>query len=176
MDVKELVELAWGLAHSKQPFLWMLRPGSIYGVEWIEILPEGFKENISDRGYNIKWVPQKKVLAHCAIGGFFSHCGWNSTLESICEGIPIICKPCFGDQKVNARYVSHVWTVGLELESDKLERGEIERAIRRLLVNEDIKEMRKREKNLKERCELCIREGGSSSNSLSELINMIKSF
>jgi hypothetical protein len=60
---------------------------------------------------------------------------------------------------VNARYVSHVWKVALELESDKLERGEIERAIRRLLVNEDRKEMRKREENLKERCELCIREG-----------------
>jgi hypothetical protein len=176
MDVKELVELAWGLAHSKQPFLWVLRPGSIYGAEWIEVLPEGFKENIGDRGYIVKWAPQKKVLAHCAIGGFLSHCGWNSTLESICEGIPMICKPCFGDQKVNARYVSHVWKVGLELESDKLERGEIERAIRRLLVNEDGKEMRKRGKNLKERCELCIREGGSSSNSLSELIDMIKSF
>jgi hypothetical protein len=71
---------------------------------------------------------------------------------------------------VNARYVSHVWKVGLELESDKLERGEIERVIRRLLVNEDGKEMQKRGKNLKERCELCIRECGSSSNSLSELI------
>jgi hypothetical protein len=75
MDVKELVELAWRLAHSKQPFLWVLRPGSIYGAEWIEVLPEGFRENIGDRGYIVKWVPQKKVLAHCAIGGFLSHCG-----------------------------------------------------------------------------------------------------
>jgi hypothetical protein len=64
MDVKELVELAWGLAHSKQPFLWVLHPGSIYGTEWIEVLPEGFKENIGNRGYIVKWAPQKKVLAH----------------------------------------------------------------------------------------------------------------
>ena len=175
MDVKELVEMAWGLANSKQPFLWVVRPGSIRGAKWIEILPEGFKENIGERGYIVKWAPQKKVLAHGAVGGFLSHCGWNSTLESICEGIPMICRPCFGDQSVNARNVSHVWRIGLELESE-LERGEIERAIRKLMVDEDGKEMRKRGKNLKERFELCIREGGSSNNSLNKLIELIMSF
>jgi UDP:flavonoid glycosyltransferase YjiC (YdhE family) len=81
-------------------------------------------------------------------------------LENICEGIPIICKSCFKDQSMNARNVSHVWRIGLELESE-LERGEIERAIRKLMVDEDGKEMRKRGKNLKEKFELCIREGCS---------------
>jgi hypothetical protein len=70
---------------------------------------------------------------------------------------------------VNARYVSHVWKVGMELESE-LERGEIERAIRRLMVDEDGKEMQKRGKNLKEKFELCIKEGGSSNNSWNELV------
>ncbi|XP_059430989.1 UDP-glycosyltransferase 76E2-like [Corylus avellana] len=175
MDAKELVEMAWGLAHSKQPFLWVVRPGSIRGAEWIEVLPEDFKEDIGERGHIVKWAPQKEVLAHDAVGGFLSHCGWNSTLESICEGIPMICRPYSGDQRVNARYVSHVWKVGLELES-KLERCGIERAVRRLMVDEDGKEMQKRGNNLKERCEFCIRDGGSSSNSLNELIDMIKSF
>jgi hypothetical protein len=175
MDVKELTEFAWGLANSQQPFLWVVRPDSACGEKWIEVLPESLKENISVRGYIVKWAPQKKVLAHSAVGGFLSHCGWNSVLESICEGIPMICKPCFGDQKMNARYVSQVWKVGLELESE-LERGDIERAVRRVMVDEDGKEMRKRGKNLKERFELCIREGGSSNNSLNELIDMIKSF
>jgi hypothetical protein len=76
---------------------------------------------------------------------------------------------------MNARYVSQVWKVGMELESE-LERGDIERVVRRVMVDEDGKEMRKRGKNLKERFELCIREGGSSNNSLNELIDMIKSF
>jgi len=174
MDVKELVEMAWGLANSQQPFLWVVRPGSVRGAEWIEVLPEGVKENINERGYIVKWAPQKKVLAHNAVGGCLSHCGWNSTLESICEGVPMICRPCFGDQRVNARYVSHVWNVGLELESE-LERGEIERTVRRLMVDEEGKEMRKRGKNLKERIELCIKEGGSSNNSLNKLIEMIVS-
>ncbi|KAE8039168.1 hypothetical protein FH972_011606 [Carpinus fangiana] len=68
-----------------------------------------------------------------------------------------------------------VWKVGLELESE-LERGDIERVVRRVMVDEEGKEMQKRGKNLKERFKLCIREGGSSNNSLNELIDMIKSF
>jgi UDP:flavonoid glycosyltransferase YjiC (YdhE family) len=174
MDVKQVVEMAWGLVNSQQPFLWVVRPGSIRGAEWIEILSKNLKESISERGYIVKWAPQKEVLAHSAVGGFLSHCGWNSTLESIYEGVPMICRPSFEDQRVNARYVSHVWNVGLELESE-LERGEIERVVRRLMVDEDGKDMRKRGKNLKERIELCIKEGGSSNNSLNKLIEMIVS-
>ncbi|KAF0913931.1 hypothetical protein E2562_025346 [Oryza meyeriana var. granulata] len=58
---------------------------------------------------------RRDVLAHPAIGGFWTHCGWNSTLESICEGVPMIVQPCFGDRMVNARYVTHQWGVGKEL-------------------------------------------------------------
>jgi len=76
---------------------------------------------------------------------------------------------------VNARYVSHIWRVGLELEGE-LERGEIERVVRKLMVDEEGKEMRKRGKTLKEKIEVCTREGGSSNNSLNELIKMIMSF
>jgi UDP:flavonoid glycosyltransferase YjiC (YdhE family) len=174
MDGKQVVEMAWGLVNSQQPFLWVVRPGSIRGAEWIEILSKNLKESISERGYIVKWAPQKEVLAHNAVGGFLSHCGWNSTLESICEGVPMICRPSFEDQRVNVRYVSHVWNVGLELESE-LERGEIERVVRKLMVDEEGKDMRKRGKNLKERIELCIKEGGSSNNSLNKLIEMIVS-
>ncbi|GLT30268.1 hypothetical protein SLA2020_050780 [Shorea laevis] len=71
------------------------------------------------------WAPQQEVLAHPAIGAFWTHNGWNSTLESICEGVPMICMPFFMDQRVNARYVTEVWGVGVQLE--KRERGMIER-------------------------------------------------
>ncbi|XP_059445062.1 UDP-glycosyltransferase 76E4-like [Corylus avellana] len=175
MDVKELVEMGWGLVNSQQPFLWVVRPGSILGAEWIEVLPEGLKKNIGERGYIVKWAPQKEVLAHGAVGGFLSHCGWNSTLESICEGIPMICRPCFGDQKVNARYVSHVWRVGLELEGD-LERGEIEKVVKKLMIDEEGEAMREKAKKLKENVKLCIKEGGSSYNSINRLVEMIRSF
>ncbi|KAF2299373.1 hypothetical protein GH714_031758 [Hevea brasiliensis] len=113
IDANELAEMAWGLANSKQPFLWFVRPGSIRGSNWIELLHEGFREAIGERGCIVKWAPQKEVLAHAAVGGFWSHCGWNSTPESICEGSPMICRPYFGDQRVITRYASHLWRVGL---------------------------------------------------------------
>ena len=142
LSEKEVAEIAWGLANSNQPFLWVIRPGSIRGSDWIELLPRGFQNAVGDRGCVVKWVPQKEVLAHEAVGGFWSHCGWNSTLESIAEGVPLICKPCFGDQLVKSRYLSHVWRVGLEFE--ELKRGEIERVVRKLLLEDEGKEMRKR--------------------------------
>ncbi|XP_059626556.1 UDP-glucose iridoid glucosyltransferase-like isoform X2 [Cornus florida] len=174
LDEAALTEMAWGLANSNQPFLWVVRPGSIRGSEWIELLPETFKAKFGDTGYIVKWAPQGKVLAHGAVGGFWSHCGWNSTLESICEGVPMICWPCFGDQKVNARYLSCEWRIGLELEH--MERGNIERAVRRLMVDKEGEEMRQRAMDLKEKAEVCIRKGGSSYNSLNDLKEIILSF
>ncbi|GJR98004.1 UDP-glycosyltransferase 76H1-like protein [Tanacetum coccineum] len=129
LDTQVLTEMAWGLANSNHQFLWAVRPGSVSGSEWIEFVPDGFIEKTKGRGLIVKWAPQKEILAHFAVGGFWSHCGWNSTLESISEGIPMLCQPFIVDQGVNARYVTHVWKIGLELEC--FERGEIERMIRR---------------------------------------------
>ncbi|XP_059627481.1 UDP-glucose iridoid glucosyltransferase-like [Cornus florida] len=172
IDERELIETAWGLANSKQPFLWVIRPGSVRGLGWQELLPEGFKKAVEERGCIVEWAPQKEVLAHVAVGGFWSHCGWNSTLESICEGSPMICQPCFGDQRMNARYVSHVWRVGLELDKE-LERREIERTIRRLMAGKECEEMRQRTMDMKVKVELSIGEGGSSYNSLNDLVEHI---
>ncbi|KAL9411568.1 hypothetical protein AB3S75_045212 [Citrus x aurantiifolia] len=171
----EFLEVAWGLANSKVPFLWVVRPGLVRGAEWIEPLPQGFLETLDGRGHIVKWAPQQEVLAHPATGGFWTHCGWNSTLESICEGVPMICQPCFGDQMVNARYVSDVWKVGLHLER-KLERGEVERTIRRVMKEAEGQEIRVRIMILKEKLNLCLNQGGSSYQSLESLISYILSF
>nr|GEY53258.1 UDP-glucose iridoid glucosyltransferase-like [Tanacetum cinerariifolium] len=171
MDETELAETAWGLADSKQPFLWVVRPGSVNGSKWIEFLPDGFMEEIKGRGLVLKWVPQKQVLAHSAIGVFWSHCGWNSTLESISEGVPMICRPVMGDQCVNARYLSFIWRVGLELEY--LERKVIVNAIRRLLADDEGKEIRKRAINMKEMVIYSLCKGGSSFNSCNDLVEFI---
>ncbi|XP_062085075.1 UDP-glucose iridoid glucosyltransferase-like [Humulus lupulus] len=172
MDEKGLVEMAWGLANSKQPFLWVVRIDSSNGRDGIKILPESFEKTVGERGYIVNWAPQKEVLAHRAVGGFWSHCGWNSTIESVSEGVPMICQSYFGDQKVNARFLSQVWGVGIQWESD-LERGEVGIVIRRLMVNEEGKVIRHRAIELKEKIEISIKQGGSSSNSLIDLINHI---
>ncbi|CAK9147436.1 unnamed protein product [Ilex paraguariensis] len=175
INKKDLTEMAWGLANSDQPFLWVIRPGSVHGSEFAELLPESFEEKVGERGCIVKWAPQKEVLAHGAVGGFWSHCGWNSTLESISEGVPMVCRPYFFDQKVNTRYLSSEWKVDRELE-DVLERGEIERAIRRLMVDKQGEEMRQKANNMKSKIEACVLKGGSSYGSLIDLEKFILSF
>ncbi|CAH1446771.1 unnamed protein product [Lactuca virosa] len=173
LDKKVLTEMACGIAKSNQRFIWVVRPGSVCDSEWTEFLPEGFIEETRERGLTVKWAPQKEVLAHFAVGGFWSHCGWNSTLESISDGIPMICQPFNIDQMVNARYVSYVWKIGLELEG--LESGEMESMIRRVIVDEEGEEMRVRAIGMKEMVKEAVQNGGCSYDSLEELVGFISS-
>nr|XP_043626294.1 UDP-glycosyltransferase 76G1-like [Erigeron canadensis] len=110
VEEKDFLEIAHGLVDSKQPFLWVVRPGFVYGSSWIEPLPDGLVNE--KMGRIVKWAPQQEVLAHEAIGAFWTHSGWNSTLESICEGVPMISSPFWGDQVLDARYMSDVSKVG----------------------------------------------------------------
>nr|AKA44584.1 UGTPg38 [Panax ginseng] len=174
MEEKELTEMAWGLASSGQPFLWVVRTGSECDSEW-KLLPKGFKETIGERGCIVKWAPQRKVLAHDAVGGFWSHCGWNSTLESLSEGVPMICWPCLGDQKVNARYISHEWKVGQQFEHE-LERNAIKQAIRGLMVNKEGENTRQNAMDIMEKIRFSVNKEGSSYNSLNGLAEFISSF
>lgn len=176
MDEKDLCEVAWGLANSMQRFLWVIRPGSVHNSNYsqLENLPNGFLEAVGERGCIVKWAPQEEVLAHFAIGCFWTHCGWNSTLESICEGVPMICSPFFGDQMVNARYVNDVWKVGVLLE-EGLKREEIKGVIRKLMVDQEGEEIRERVTSLKKKSQLCVKHGGSSYQSLMSFIDYILS-
>ncbi|KFK33269.1 hypothetical protein AALP_AA6G352800, partial [Arabis alpina] len=99
LETKEMLELASGLVSSNQHFLWVIRPGSIRDSELSDNEELVRKMVTSDQGYIVKWAPQKQVLAHSAVGAFWSHCGWNSTLESLGEGVPLICRPFTTDQK-----------------------------------------------------------------------------
>ncbi|XP_051131012.1 UDP-glycosyltransferase 76E1-like [Andrographis paniculata] len=146
MDEEELINMAWGIAKSEQPFLWVLPPNLLNGSDPIDTLPQEFKEMTRERGCTVKWAPQKKVLAHTAVGGFLTHCGWNSTLEVLCEGVPLICRPSFGDHMVISRYITQEWKVGIAVEV-KTEDG-YERAIRTLMASEEGKMIKQRAVNL----------------------------
>ncbi|XP_076883019.1 UDP-glycosyltransferase 76G1-like [Bidens hawaiensis] len=170
----EFQEVAHGLANISLPFLWVVRPGMVVGSKWLESLPGEFLERMGDRGRIVKWSPQQEVLAHPATGCFWTHNGWNSTLESICEGVPMICSPCFADQPINARYVSDVWKIGVLLE-DGFERLGIEKAIKRVMKDKEGEEMRERIGYLKEKVNISVIEGGSSCRSLNNLVSYISS-
>ncbi|VVB05798.1 unnamed protein product [Arabis nemorensis] len=175
IEEKEFLEIAWGLRNSEQPFLWVVRPGFVRGTEWIESLSCGFVENIGHKGKIVKWVNQLEVLGHPAIGAFWTHCGWNSTLESICEGVPMICTPCFTDQRVNARYIVDVWRVGMELERSKMDKRGIEKVVRSAMIKKD-DGIRERCLKLKERVNVCLSQDGSSSKYLDKLLSHVLTF
>ncbi|KAM0885515.1 hypothetical protein ACQ4PT_030301 [Festuca glaucescens] len=174
MDEEELVETAWGLANSGMPFLWVIRPNLVQRSEKVG-LPDGFQELTRGRGMVVSWAPQQEVLGHHAVGGFWTHNGWNSTLESICEGVPMICRPHFADQMINARYVQEVWKIGFELVG-KLERGKIESGVRKLLGQKEGEEMRRRASDIKNKASWCIQKGGTSVTQIDMLVNRIMSF
>ena len=172
MSKYDVVEIAWGLAHSMQPFLWVIRSGLVVDVEENDPLREGFFDYLEGRGHIVKWAPQNDILAHPAIGGFLTHCGWNSTLESISAGVPMICLPLFADQAINARYVSEEWNIGLQLEAG-VKREDVVKAVRRLMVEEEGEDMRNRVRSLKEQAKLAVTEGGSSYKSLESLTSFL---
>ncbi|CAH2065167.1 unnamed protein product [Thlaspi arvense] len=170
IETKEVLEMAWGLYDSNQPFLWVIRPGSVPGSE---PLPEELSKMVSERGYIVKWAPQSEVLAHPSVGGFWSHCGWNSTLESIVEGVPMICRPLNGEQKLNAIYIERVWRIGIQFKGE-VKRGGVERAVKKLMMDDEGAYMRKRSLSLKEKVKASVRSGGSSYNALEELVEYLK--
>jgi hypothetical protein len=169
----EFMEMAWGLANSGKPFLWVVRHGLVLGVEKQE-LPEGFDSAVEGRGKVIEWAPQLEVLAHPAVGAFWTHNGWNSTLESIYEGVPMLSRPIFGDQLPTGRYVHDTWKIGILLEG-VLERGEVEKAIKRLLEEDEGVEIRGRAKVLKEKVRMCLESSGSSQQAVDKLVDHILS-
>lgn len=115
------------------------------------------------RGHIVNWASQQEVLGHPAIGGFWTHSGWNSTLESICEAVPMICSPFLGDQLVNSRFVNDVWKIGVHWEKG-LSKGEIEWTIRRLMADKEGEERRERAAYYKEKINSCVQRRGLSTS------------
>ena len=160
----QIREIASGVEASNQPFLWVVRDS-------ITSIPEGFIERTNTRGLVIKWAPQLRVLTHPSVGSFLTHCGWNSTLESIHAGVPMLCFPVFGDQHLNALLIEDVWKLGVSLSKGFKDGGivgdEVEKAIISLMRFEDIKERASQWKLCSHRA---IQEGGTSNLAMESII------
>ncbi|GAU37798.1 hypothetical protein TSUD_276160 [Trifolium subterraneum] len=167
---EQLLEFAWGLANSKQPFLWIIRPDLVIGGSFI--LSSKFENEISDRGLITSWCPQEQVLNHPSIGGFLTHCGWNSTIESICAGVPMLCWPFFADQPTNCRYICNKWEIGIEIDTN-VKREEVEKLINELMVGEKGKKMRQKVMELKKKAYENTSPGGCSYINLEKVIKEV---
>jgi anthocyanidin 3-O-glucosyltransferase len=133
----ELRELAAGLEASGAPFLWSLREDS-----W-PLLPPGFLDRATSTGSGlvVPWAPQVPVLRHPSVGAFVTHAGWASVLEGVSSRVPMACRPFFGDQRMNARSVAHVWVFGAGFEAGMTRAG-VAVAVEELLRGEEGARMR----------------------------------
>ncbi|KAH0462734.1 hypothetical protein IEQ34_010309 [Dendrobium chrysotoxum] len=162
----ELAELAHGLEDSGVPFLWSLKE------EIRSNLPEGFVERTRLRGKIVNWAPQVSVLSHPAVGVFVTHCGWNSIHESIMSDVVMLCRPIFAEQRMIARAVDSMWGVGTNLDSG-ITREAFVRAMNAILKGDDGKKMRKRVVEIRERTEKALLPGGSFSENLKSLVELV---
>lgn len=154
---EEMEEIAYGLELSNVDFIWVIRSQRGEQVKLEEALPQGFVERIGERGMIVEgWAPQERILKHPSIGAFVTHCGWNSTLESIECGVPIIAMPMLYDQPLNARLMVEI---GVAVEVPRNENGNLHRVniaenIKHVIGEETGENLRKKMSSLGENVRL----------------------
>uniref|UniRef100_J3MZ95 Uncharacterized protein n=2 Tax=Oryza brachyantha TaxID=4533 RepID=J3MZ95_ORYBR len=169
----QMAELADGLRDSGRLFLWVVRSSETHKM------PEDFAGKVAaeaGRGLIVTWSPQLEVLAHPAVGCFVTHCGWNSTVEALSAGVPMVAVPQWSDQPTNAKYVEDVWRVGVRGWPDGegvMRKEEVERCVREVMEGERSKEYRKNAAGWSAKARSAMSEGGSSDTNISEFLSKI---
>ncbi|CAO2835512.1 unnamed protein product [Amaranthus hypochondriacus] len=181
LSYEQTIELAIGLEKSGQRFLWVVRDpndsvsGSFFGEcnddESFGYLPEGYLDRIKGRGFLVpSWAPQIKILSHKSIGGFVSHCVWNSILKSIVYGVAVIAWPLYAEQKMNAVLLNEGVKVALRVKANEngvVEVDEIARIVKDLMEGEEGNKAREKMKVLSELVKKAMGEDGDAMKTLS---------
>ncbi|NP_001150551.2 indole-3-acetate beta-glucosyltransferase [Zea mays] len=169
LSPEQMGEIAEGLYGSGKPFLWVVRATEAAKV------PKGFADRAqATRGLLVSWCPQLEVLAHPAVGCFFTHCGWNSTVEALSAGVPMVAMPDWSDQTTNAKYIQDVWRVGVRVRPDGrgvVRSEEVERCVRDVMEGEMGEEFRARASHWSSKARKAMGEGGSSDVAISNFLS-----
>ncbi|KAF3949186.1 hypothetical protein CMV_024913 [Castanea mollissima] len=173
---KQVKEIAVGLENSGQRFLWVVRnppPDTDKDPNLDELLPTGFLERTKDKGFVVKqWAPQVAVLSHDSVGGFVTHCGWNSVLEAVWCGVPMVGWPLYAEQRLNRAVLVAETKLGLELNESEdgfVSATELEKRVKELMDSEVGTELRERISGLRVEAVAAVKEGGSSHVALAKL-------
>lgn len=178
----QLKEIAIALEASGQQFIWVVRKDKKAKDEE-EWLPEGFEKRMESKGLIIRgWAPQVVILDHEAVGAFVTHCGWNSTIEGIAAGKPMVTWPVSAEQFFNEKLVTDVLKIGVAVGvqqwvtvyGDRITSGAVEKAVTRIMTGEEAKEMRSRVEALGGMAKRAIEEDGSSYSNLNALIEELR--
>ncbi|KAL3534974.1 hypothetical protein ACH5RR_003435 [Cinchona calisaya] len=170
----DIVEIAHGLVLSQVNFVWVLRPDIVSSDE-TDYLPTGYDRLIEYCGLIVPWCSQISVLSHPAIGGFLTHCGWNSILESIWSNVPMICYPLLTDQFTNRKLVVEDFKIGVNLcDKRSITREEVAEKIKRLMCGRSSNDFRKEIKKVRKTLENALAIGGSSHKNLDQFVKDVK--
>lgn len=166
LEPEQMEELAWGLRRSNAYFLMVVRESEQAK------LPQKFKEETAEKGLVVSWCPQLEVLAHRAIGCFLTHGGWNSTLEALSLGVPMVVAPLWLDQPTNAKFVEDVCRVGLRARADDkgIVREVLEDCIGKVMGSDGLKEIKNNALKWKNLAREAVDEGGSSDKCIDEFV------
>lgn len=184
----QVEELAWGLEQSQQRFLWVVRQpndftpsasfftsgGNEGDGNLSEYLPVGFLDRTRYVGLVVPcWAPQLEILAHSSTGGFLTHCGWNSALESIVHGVPMIAWPLYAEQRINASMLADLGLAvrPVQAEGGFVGRKEIEGVVRQVMESADGKALKAKTMELRESAIRASNAGGSGHNLLCQVAN-----
>lgn len=165
----ELKALAEALETSKIPFIWSIKD------KLKSHLPEGFSERTSEIGKVVPWAPQVQILEHDSVGVFLSHCGWNSVMESIGSGVPIIARPFFGDHQINTWMVEKVWKIGVRIEGGSFTKDATIRGLDLVLKSEEGKKLKNQILDYKEKALEAVGPNGSSTKNFETLVQILTS-
>ncbi|XP_047958446.1 UDP-glycosyltransferase 86A1-like [Salvia hispanica] len=173
-DRSVILEIAGGLLLSGVNFIWVVRPGMVESGGG-GVLPEGFEDMTRDRGLVVPWCSQNEVLRSPAIGGFLTHCGWNSILESVWCGVPMICYPLFTDQITNRKLVVDDWRVGINLcEGEHISKEEVAEKIEFVLSEKKSAELRKEIEKVRCTLENAVNVNGSSERNFDCFVEQVR--
>ncbi|KAJ4723072.1 Glycosyltransferase [Melia azedarach] len=173
----QMEEIARGLLDSGRPFLWVIRENQDEEKQKEED-KLSCKEELKRQGKIVPWCSQVEVLSHPSVGCFVTHCGWNSTLESLTSGVPLVAFPQWTDQWTNAKLVADVWKTGVRVSNFNkegiVEADEIKRCLELLMGNEERGiEMKSNAKKWKELARDAAKEGGSSNKNIKKFADEI---
>ncbi|KAK3128686.1 hypothetical protein QOZ80_6BG0465180 [Eleusine coracana subsp. coracana] len=182
-NAKQAVELGLGLEASGHPFVWAIRNADAYDYTVCEFL-RGLEARVAGRGLILRgWAPQVLILSHAAVGGFVTHCGWNSTMEAVTVGLPVVTWPHFWDQFMNDKMVVEVLGIGVSVGVTEpliyqvvekeivVGRDVVEKAVRSVMDGgEEGEERRRRARALAAKARAAVQEGGSSHTNLVDLV------
>ncbi|AQL01173.1 UDP-glycosyltransferase 73E1 [Zea mays] len=182
-DPRQAVELGLGLEASRHPFVWVVKSVDEYDGT-VRAFLDDLEARVAGRGLLVRgWAPQVLILSHAAVGGFVTHCGWNSTIEAVTAGLPVVTWPHFTDQFLNQKMAVEVLGIGVSvgitepLMYRKVEkeivvsRNVVEEAVRSLMgAGEEADERRRRARALAVKARAAMQEGGSSHRNLLDLV------